>query len=179
MVLLDMGGAVAMFLLVTLFYHVRQRVAKSPTQRDLDGFILLKKVIAVLLSGLLCTLAAYNLFSWIGDSLPAQAAAEAPHDLDVFFFPAFFEFMIFTDVFLLIVSLAYYDRYEYVFRNAGFVISTVLLRFSLSTAKPYDVALALVAMVYGVAVLSVFAYFTRLTSEEGSTGQPGKAAEVS
>jgi hypothetical protein len=39
-------------------------------------------------------------------------------------------------VFILIMSLAYYDRYEYVFRNAGFIISTVLLRVSLSTPKP-------------------------------------------
>jgi hypothetical protein len=54
--------------------------------------------------------------------------------------------------FLLIVSPAYYDRYEQVFRNAGFVISTVLLRVSLSTPKPYDVALALIAMLYGLAL---------------------------
>jgi hypothetical protein len=70
--------------------------------------------------------------------------------------------MIFTDVFLLIVSLAYHDRYEYVFRNAGFVISTVLLRVSLSTPKPYDVGLALIAMLYGLAVLGVFACFTAI-----------------
>jgi hypothetical protein len=70
--------------------------------------------------------------------------------------------MIFTDVFLLIVSLAYYDRYEYVFRNAGFVISTVLLRVSLSTPKPYDVGLALIAMLYGLAVLGVFTCFAAI-----------------
>ncbi len=70
--------------------------------------------------------------------------------------------MIFTDVFLLIVSLAYYDRYEYVFRNAGFVISTVLLRVSLSSPKPYDLGLALIAMAYGVVVLAIFAAFGRI-----------------
>jgi hypothetical protein len=68
--------------------------------------------------------------------------------------------MIFTDVFLMIVSLAYYDRYEYVFRNAGFVISTVLLRVSLSTPKPYDLLLGLIAMLYGLMVLSVFAGYS-------------------
>ena len=83
-------------------------------------------------------------------------------NLDYFFFPMFFEFMIFTDVFLLIVSIPFYDRYEYVIRNSGFVISTVLLRFSLSTPKPYDLAIALVAIVYGLCVLGVFSYFTRV-----------------
>jgi hypothetical protein len=79
--------------------------------------------------------------------------------------------MIFTDVFLLIVSLAYYERYEYVFRNAGFVISTVLLRVSLSTPKPYDLLLALTAMLYGVAVLGVFACYS--TMPKRFEKQPG------
>ena len=47
-----------------------------------------------------------------------------------------------------------------VFRNAGFVISTVLLRVSLSTPKPYDLLLGLIAMLYGLMVLSVFAGYS-------------------
>jgi hypothetical protein len=81
--------------------------------------------------------------------------------------------MIFTDVFLLIVSLAYYDRYEHVFRNAGFVISTVLLRVSLSTPKPYDVALSLIAMLYGLAVLGVFACFAAIERKWGTAPLAG------
>jgi hypothetical protein len=45
----------------------------------------------------------------------------------------------------------------------------VLLHSSLSTAKPYDIALALVAMLYGLAVLWVFAFFTRITSRQAPT----------
>ena len=83
-------------------------------------------------------------------------------DLDQFFFPAFFEFMIFTDVLLLIISIRFYDRYEYLFRNSGFIISTVLLRVSLSTSKPWDVVIALVAIVYGLGLISIFVWFTRM-----------------
>ena len=159
-VLLDMGGAVLMFLLVTAFSYLRRVAPKVPIDRDLGGFIELKKAVAVLLLVVLVGLAAVNLGSWLGlvpDWLEKPGAVAG--DFDVFFFPAFFEFMIFTDVFLLIVSLSYYERYEYVFRNAGFVISTVLLRVSLSTPKPYDLALALFAMAYGVIVLAVFACY--------------------
>ncbi len=110
-------------------------------------------------------LAAYNFFTWLVEVLHLVPATSLPaKDLDVFFFPAFFEVMIFTDVLLLIVSISYYERYQYVFRNAGFVISTVLLRFSLSTEKPCDITLAIVAMGYGLSVLAVFAYFTRVAS---------------
>jgi len=166
-VLIDMAGAVLMFLIVTAFTWLRHTTPKTPIRRDLQGFIQLKKAVAVLLLFVLIVLATINLASWLGlvVGLPIVMAT-APADVDLFFFPRFFEFMIFTDVFLLIVSLAYYDRYEYVFRNAGFVISTVLLRVSLSTPKPYDLLLALTAMLYGLAVLGVFACFSAI--ERGS-----------
>ena len=160
-VLLDMGGAVLMFIIVTSFTFLRHVTPKTPTHRDLQGFIELKKGVAMLLMLVLTALAALNFATWLGlvRGLPL-VVSPMPADIDLFFFPRFFEFMIFTDVFLLIVSLAYYDRYEYVFRNAGFVISTVLLRVSLSTPKPYDLLLALIAMLYGLIVLGVFAWYS-------------------
>ena len=166
-VLLDMAGAVLMFLIVTGFTLLRRMTPNTPIRHDLQGFIQLKKAVAVLLLVVLIVLATINLASWLGlvRSLPLPLGPR-PADVDLFFFPRFFEFMIFTDVFLLIVSLAYYDRYEYVFRNAGFVISTVLLRVSLSTPKPYDLLLALTAMLYGLVVLGVFACFAAI--ERGS-----------
>jgi hypothetical protein len=165
-VLIDMAGAVLMFLIVTGFTFLRHKTPKTPIRRDLQRFIELKKALAVLLLVVLVALAVINLASWLAvvSGLPVMLAP--PANVDLFFFPRFFEFMIFTDVFLLIVSLAYYDRYEYVFRNAGFVISTVLLRVSLETPKPYDLLLALTAMLYGLAVLGVFACLA--TIERGS-----------
>jgi len=162
-VLLDMGGALLMFMIVTGFTFLRDMTPKTTIHRDLQGFIALKKGVALLLLVVLVALAVINLGSWLGliGGMPVALAAK-PADVDLFFFPRFFEFMIFTDVFLLIVSLAYYERYEYVFRNAGFVISTVLLRVSLTTPKPYDLMLALTAMLYGVAVLGVFACYSAM-----------------
>ena len=175
-VLFDMAGAVLMFLIVTGFTLLRHVTPKMRTHRDLEAFIQLKKAVAVLLLVVLVTLAAVNLASWAGlvERLPALLAPP-PIDVDLFFFPRFFEFMIFTDVFILIVSLAYYDRYEYVFRNAGFVISTVLLRVSLSTPKPYDVVLALIAMLYGLAVLGVFACFAAIERKWGAASEIRKS----
>jgi hypothetical protein len=169
-VLIDMAGAVLMFLMVTGFTFLRHKTPKTPIRRDLQKFIELKKALAVLLLVVLVALAAINLASWLGVMSGLPVILAPPANVDLFFFPRFFEFMIFTDVFLLIVSLAYYDRYEYVFRNAGFVISTVLLRVSLETPKPYDLLLALTAMLYGLAVLGVFACLSAI--ERRSVDQP-------
>ena len=169
-VLIDMAGAVLMFLMVTGFTYLRYKTPKTPIRRDLQKFIELKKALAVLLLVVLVAMAAINLASWLGVMSGLPVILAPPANVDLFFFPRFFEFMIFTDVFLLIVSLAYYDRYEYVFRNAGFVISTVLLRVSLETPKPYDLLLALTAMLYGLAVLGVFACLSAI--ERRSVDQP-------
>jgi hypothetical protein len=169
-VLIDMAGAVLMFLIVTGFTFLRYKTPKTPIRRDLQKFIELKKALAVLLLVVLVALAAINLASWLGVMSGLPVILAPPANVDLFFFPRFFEFMIFTDVFLLIVSLAYYDRYEYVFRNAGFVISTVLLRVSLETPKPYDLLLALTAMLYGLVVLGVFACLSAI--ERRSVDQP-------
>ena len=172
-VLLDMGGAVLMFILVTGFTLLRRTVPKVSIQRNLNGFIELKKAIAVLLLAVLSGLALLNLAVWLR-LLPATmlGMGDFPVNVDLFFFPLFFEFMIFTDVFILIISLAYYDRYEYVFRNAGFVISTVLLRVSLSTPKPYDLGVALIAMAYGTAILAVFGWLSSIVSRHDSSSSP-------
>ncbi len=172
MVLLDMGGALLMFLAVTLFYRIRQLVAKFDTPRDLQGFIRFKKILTLVLGAVLIVLATGNLAAWFVSVMPWIGGGEKSLlNLEEYFFPSFFEFMIFTDVLLLIVSIRYYDRYEYLFRNSGFVISTVLLRISLSTTKPYDLAIALIAIFYGLGLISVFAYYTRVSSRQFEANQ--------
>ncbi len=180
-VVLDMGGAALMFLLVTVFYHVRRKAGSPGKTRNLDDFVALKKVVALILSLLLIGLAVYSLVNWSWAVAKSLAGVDIKLvDVDLIFFPQFFEIMIFTDVFLLIVSFAVFDGYEYVFRNAGFVISTVLLRFSLTSPKPVDLAVALTAMVFGIVVLGIFNYFAAISGrspvkqiiEQQLTGEP-------
>jgi hypothetical protein len=174
MVLMDMVAALLMFALVTLFRRISQTVVRSKPNSDLAAFLAVKKTVAVLLFFVLLLLAIYNVTQWAFETWAMSSGRiEAAKNLDFFFFPSFFEFMIFTDVFLLIASIPFYDRYEYVIRNSGFVISTVLLRFSLSTPKPYDLAVSLVAMVYGLGVLGVFSYYTRTMGPKNTGGENG------
>jgi hypothetical protein len=174
MVLMDMVAALLMFALVTLFRRISQTVVRFKPNSDLAAFLAVKKTVAVLLFFVLLLLAIYNVTQWAFETWAMSSGRiEAAKNLDFFFFPSFFEFMIFTDVFLLIASIPFYDRYEYVIRNSGFVISTVLLRFSLSTPKPYDLAVSLVAMVYGFGVLGVFSYYTRTMGPKNTGGENG------
>jgi len=171
-VLLDMAGGLAMFLLVAVFYHVdRRRVRRTshaPEVRErVRVFVARKKAIALLLSGILFVLAAASLGSWALDALRVVREGAAPSvDVRTIFYLDLFTIMIFTDVLILILSLLLPSYYELVFRNAAFIVSTILLRLSLVVQKPYDVEIGLLAMAFGVLVLLVYNYALRVAPGE-------------
>jgi hypothetical protein len=65
-------------------------------------------------------------------------------------------------VLIVILSLVVSDRYELVFRNAAFVISTILIRFSLTVSRPFGAVLALSGMLFGIATLLIYNYHSKV-----------------
>jgi hypothetical protein len=78
------------------------------------------------------------------------------------FYNDVFTVMIFTDVLILILSLVVSGHYEMVFRNAAFVVSIILIRFSLTEGFPYGAPLALGAMAFAIFTLLIFNYHVRI-----------------
>ena len=173
-VLLDMGGGLVMFLLVAVFYHIRRRHLRAipPPEGltpELRTFITRKKAVALLLAVLLFGLAAYNLIRWSLDVYLVATSGAAPTvDVRTIFYIDLFTVMIFTDVLILLFSMLRSDAYQLVFRNAGFIVSTILIRFSLTLEKPYDVELAVLAMVFGTLVLLIYTYFCRINQPDST-----------
>ncbi|MEM9292272.1 MAG: hypothetical protein AAGD01_11375 [Acidobacteriota bacterium] len=168
-VLIDMGGSLLMFLLVAVFYHIRrwqgplpQPLDEASASPELLTFVRRKKSVALFLGALLFCLAAYNLWLWLAE-VYALAVNGTPPEINIktIFYVDLFTVMIFTDVLILLFSMLRADDYKLVFRNAGFIVSTILIRFSLTIEKPYDVELALLAMIFGILVLLVYGYFRR------------------
>jgi hypothetical protein len=79
-------------------------------------------------------------------------------NLNSFFYTDVFSVMIFTDVLIVILSLGVSDRYELVFRNGAFVISTILIRLSLTAQPPFGAVLALLGMLFGIGTLLIYNY---------------------
>ncbi len=169
--LLDMCSGVIMFLLVALFQYVAQKrfrpAGTAELSEGLDKFIAQKKVIALGLTVLMLSMAAYNLGIVILHSCRSLRAGHyitsAPN---VFFYNDVYTVMIFTDVLILILSLVVSGRYDMIFRNAAFVLSVILLRFSLTEDQPYSAPLALFAMVFGILTLLVFNFHSRIRIED-------------
>jgi hypothetical protein len=150
----NLAAKLLMFLLVTIFLHAASRgkpIAPGTERGELAIFISRKKVIAMALTIVLVALAIRR----IAEFLLSSTARE---NMNSFFYTDVFAVMIFTDVLIVILSLVVSDRYELVFRNAAFVISTILIRFSLTAQWPYGALLALMGMGVGIFTLFIYNY---------------------
>ena len=169
-VFFDVLAGLFMFLLVTIFLHAARRRAAPDTKPEasieLKRFISRKKTIAVALTVLLVSLAAFSLWDFGRDiSQVLYHSAKARLDPNTFFYTDVFSVMIFTDVLIVILSLAVSDRYEPVFRNGAFVISTILIRFSLTVARMFAAELAVIGMIFGIVTLIIYNYHTSIRLE--------------
>jgi hypothetical protein len=166
-VFLDVGAGLFMFLLVTVFLHAGRRPPQRDTRpeesEELKKFISRKKAIALALAVLLLALAGYNLAVFAHE---AWRGTTEKVDANTFFYTDVFTVMIFTDVLIVILSLSVSDRYELVFRNGAFVISTILIRFSLTTERRYSALLAVTGMIFGIATLLIYNYHARVRALE-------------
>ena len=158
-VFLSLGAGLLMFFLVTAFLHAARRRGDDERPEaellELKKFISRKKVIALGLTILLLAVAVQRVIEFVG--------APARVKINSFFYTDVFTVMIFTDVLIVILSLAVSDRYELVFRNGAFVISTILIRFSLTASWPYGALLALMGMVFGIGTLLIYNYHLDVT----------------
>ncbi|HEY0780454.1 MAG TPA: hypothetical protein VGD56_21035 [Gemmatirosa sp.] len=136
--LADMAGALAVFALAEVHAHV-QRHRAIANGDDQAAFIAAKKVVALGLLAALCMGAV--------DAAAMLSGAEQPT-----FFEVCFTVLIFSDVLLVLLSLAASADYRVVFRNSGYAAATVMIRLAL-TAPPYlNVGIAVAAAAYAVLV---------------------------
>ena len=161
-VLNDMVGALIMFLLVGVFYHLNRDKIGLPVVKSLEKFVKFKKIISLLLTVIFLSLSIFHFFDWINnlithDYTTGQRVAETG------FYQQLFTVIIFADIFILIISFMYSDSYELTFRNAGYFISTLLIRFGFAVEKPFDLVFFITAIAFGVLLLLIYRYFVKYT----------------
>lgn len=167
-IFVEVSAGLFMFLLVTVFQHAASsRPKEHPTEgaEALARFIQRKKLLALGLTLLFVSLAANSIWNYALEvyRLTHQGALSvlAP---PTGFYSSVFTVMIFTDVLILILSLVVSDHYEMVFRNAAFVISTILIRFSLTSSHPWGALLGVGGMVFGILTVLIYNYHCRVKS---------------
>lgn len=165
-VLFDMLGAVSMFFLVAVFYHIKRSRARQEdfhNARAKKKFIALKKTMALFLSVILFALALYSFGETIQQVI-SHGVFYAAQDIEIghAFYSKLFMIMVFVNVFILVLSYVFTSDYELVFRNSGFVITTILILFSLTLPKPYNIGLGIIAMIFAICVRLIYNFFRKI-----------------
>lgn len=165
----DLIGFLALFMGIFLFgYLARKRPRRKEIPEKLQRFIRFKKAVSVFLIPILLYMSISSLVHW-GYELYAfnQGTVDYVSDINKIFYEDFFMLLILVDVLILIVSLFYLQNYTLLIRNSGFVVSTVLIRLSFSASGIINIALIVVGVFFGVAVLWIYnqIYFDRKQSD--------------
>ncbi len=156
--LYDLGAALTLLTLTILYYKIYYSNKKKEVVTELKDFILIKKNVSFGMIIVLFLLSVSSLLNWSNDVLYAfQNNTNYPNPNTVFY-TDFFSIMILVDVLLLIISFVYNFSFFTIFRNASFIITTILIRLSLSIAKPMNYFMVIIGFLFSVITFYLFSH---------------------
>ena len=149
----DLVGIIVIFFLIYLFRKAKDNLPKKPVSEKLDRFIASKKLLSITLLPILIAICVLSFYNWISTSLITNTFDQ---DLNYLFFNEFFTLLIVVDVFILLISFQYTERYSQLIRNTGFIISTILLRLSFSAVGLSSILLIISGIIFGLLILVIY-----------------------
>ena len=149
----DLVGIIVIFFLIYLFRIAKDNLPKKPVSDKLDRFIASKKFLSIVLLPVLIVICLLSFYNWISTSLITNTFDQ---DLNYLFFNEFFTLLIVVDVFILLISFQYTERYSQLIRNTGFIISTILLRLSFSAVGLSSILLIISGILFGLLILVIY-----------------------
>ncbi len=149
----DLLGILVVFFLIYLFKTTAGKPKTAKPDKKLKRFISQKKLISILLVPTLLFLAGWSFYSWANASFFSSGYDD---NLNFLFFVDFFTILILVDVFILLISFRYTERYSQLIRNTGFIISTILLRLSFAASGLVSVILIASGVLFGLIILYIY-----------------------
>ena len=157
----DLISILILFFLIYLFNFVKSKIENRKGIKNIDRFIDSKKIISVILIPVMIILfiiGLYNLFS-IGQS---SDFASSFYYVNEVFYNTFFSILIIADVFILLLSFLYTERYSQIMRNTGFIICTILIRLSFSSSGLTNLLLIISSVLFGLLILKIYSLMNKI-----------------
>jgi hypothetical protein len=136
----DAVGALAIFGALVVYRRLQLHRPITGSGADTDRFVVTKKVVALLLLGVVGVL--------VGHSVYTALWVQAPTGL----YPAIFTAFIFFDIGIVLISMRYSQQFRVVFRNFGFTVVTVFLRLAITANPGERAALGFAVALYAIGV---------------------------
>jgi hypothetical protein len=149
----DLLGILLIFFLIYLFRRTKENLPIKSVSEKLDRFIASKKLVSIVLLPIFLGICSVSFFNWYNGVFINESFDQ---DLNYLFFNEFFTLLILVDVFILLLSFQYTERYSQLIRNTGFIISTILLRLSFSVSGLTSILLIVSGIVFGLLILLIY-----------------------
>ena len=157
----DLICILILFFLIYLFNYVKSNIDIKKEIKNIDKFIDSKKIISIALIPVMIVLFAIGLFNWYSIGLDSNFASSFYYVNEVFY-NTFFSILIIADVFILLLSFLYTERYSQIMRNTGFIICTILIRLSFSSTGLTNLLLIISSVLFGLLILKIYSLMNKI-----------------
>lgn len=151
----DMGTTLLLFVLVAIYYYLNKRylqMCEEDENVEMKTYSTIKKLATILALALVLVIGTLSLIMSIvnhGDNFLQHIEVDR-------FLEFTFNVLILTDVFLLVLSSVFHDKYEIVIRNGALIVSTIILRIAITDSSPLNNVIAIAAMLFGICSFYIY-----------------------
>ena len=157
----DLICILILFFLIYLFNLVKSRIENKKGNKSITKFIDSKKIISIALIPVMLCLFIIGIYNWYSIGMDSNFASSFYYVNEVFY-NTFFSILIIADVFILLLSFLYTERYSQIMRNTGFIICTVLIRLSFSSTGLTNLLLIVSSVLFGLLILKIYSLMNKI-----------------
>ncbi|MBL6876791.1 MAG: hypothetical protein ISR03_01080 [Flavobacteriales bacterium] len=157
----DLISILILFFLIYLFNFVKSRIKNKKGIKNIDRFIDSKKIISIILIPVMIVLFIIGLYNLYSIGMSSDFASSFYYVNEVFY-NTFFSILIIADVFILLLSFLYTERYSQIMRNTGFIICTILIRLSFSSSGLTSLLLIISSVLFGLLILKIYSLMNKI-----------------
>ena len=157
----DLVCILILFFLIYLFNYVKTNIQYKKDEKNIDKFIDSKKIISLILIPVMIGIFIIGIFDWYTIGIETNFASSFYYVNEVFY-NSFFSILIIADVFILLLSFLYTERYSQIMRNTGFIICTILIRLSFSSTGLTNLLLIISSVLFGLLILKIYSLMSKI-----------------
>jgi hypothetical protein len=157
----DLICILILFFLIYLFNLVKSRIENKKGNKSITKFIDSKKIISIALIPVMLCLFIIGIYNWYSIGMDSNFASSFYYVNEVFY-NTFFSILIIADVFILLLSFLYTERYSQIMRNTGFIICTILIRLSFSSTGLTNLLLIISSVLFGLLILKIYSLMNKI-----------------
>ena len=157
----DLISILILFFLIYLFNLVKSRIENKKSNKSITKFIDSKKIISIALIPVMLSLFIIGIYNWYSIGMDSNFASSFYYVNEVFY-NTFFSILIIADVFILLLSFLYTERYSQIMRNTGFIICTILIRLSFSSTGLTNLLLIVSSVLFGLLILKIYSLMNKI-----------------